>query len=57
MVAYLQWKHIKKFVRYCISTLKYAIKAINLSSNKGNEMTERDIIVDDQLHAKSTTVV
>ena len=57
MIAYLQWEHINKFVAYCISVFKPAAKTTDSPSNEGNEMTERGIIVDDQLRAKSTTVV
>ena len=57
MVAYLQREHVKKFIVYCISTFKPAAKAIDLPSKEGNEMNEVGIIVDDQLRAKSTTVV
>ena len=57
MVAYLQWEHINKFVAYSISVFKPAAKTTDSPSNEGNEMTERGIIVDDQLRAKSTTVV
>ena len=57
MVTYLQWEHINKFVAYYISTVKPAAETIDSPSNGGNEMTEGDIIVDDQLRAKSITVV
>ena len=57
MFIYLQWEHILKLFTYCISTFKPAAKATDIPSKEGNEMNEIDIIVDDQLRAKSTTVV
>ena len=57
MVTYLQWEHIKKIVAYCISTVKPAAKDNDSPNDEVNELTVRDIIIDDQLRAKSTTVV
>ena len=55
MVIYLQFNNIKKFATHCI----HYIKPVTLPNSKTTELHQREyeVVVDQQLRDKSTTVV